>query len=223
MNRSGAFFDIFADTFDTFYDGKRSRFMRWVDQRYRSDIFVRFEKTFDSLGDLSGKRVLDIGCGSGSYVAETLKRGAAHVTGIDPAPRMLALARYRVAKLGMNGRATLVEGYFPQMCPHGRFDFAIVMGVMDYVEDAPAFVGSLLDVISERAVLSFPSTHWFRTPFRKVRYTARRCPVYFYTRAKISKLMEQAGVKHYDLMKIPGAGMDFIVCIKTQTGPQNWS
>lgn len=214
MSDAGTFFDGFADAFDTFYDGKRSRFMRWVDQHYRSDMFVRFDQTFDFLGDLSGRHVLDIGCGSGPYLAETLKRGAAHVTGIDPAPQMLTLANRRLTQLGTKDRAALIEGYFPHTCPPERFDFAIVMGVMDYVEDAPAFLQGLLKVISEKAVLSFPSTHWFRTPLRKIRYTARRCPVYFYTHAKITKLMEQVGVKHYELMKIPGAGMDFILCIK---------
>lgn len=214
MDSSGRFFEEFAETFDTFYDGKRGRFMRWVDRRYRSDMFVRFEKTFEILGDLQGKRVLDIGCGSGPYLAETLKRGAAHATGIDPAPRMLALADHRLAELGLNERASLVEGYFPQTCPPGGFDSAIIMGVMDYVEDAPAFVRRLLGVVSEKAVISFPSTHWFRTPFRKVRYTARRCPVYFYTDDKIIKLMTEVGASICDLTKIPGAGMDYVVCIQ---------
>ena len=63
-NRSGEFFHGFADTFDTFYDGKRTPVMRWIDQRFRRDMFVRYSLTFDLLGDLQGRTVLDIGCGS---------------------------------------------------------------------------------------------------------------------------------------------------------------
>ena len=64
-------------------------------------MFVRMELTLDFLGDLSGKSVLDIGCGSGIYMEMALKRGASHVTGIDPAEGMLRLARERVTRLGL--------------------------------------------------------------------------------------------------------------------------
>ena len=213
MNSSGAFFEDFADRFDSLYDGQRSRLMRWIDHRFRRDMFVRFSMTFDLLGDLNEKRILEIGCGSGVYIAEALKRGACHVTGIDPAPRMLALADRRVSQLGMGERVRFLEGYFPQMSPMDCFDFAIVMGVMDYVEDASALVRGLRSVVTRGAVLSFPSIHWFRTPLRKIRYRVRSCPVYFYTPVQIEGLARDAGLKHYSLTKIPGAGMDYVLWI----------
>jgi cyclopropane fatty-acyl-phospholipid synthase-like methyltransferase len=210
---SGRFFNEFADTFDTFYDGKRSATMQWVDQRFRRDMFVRFQSTFDFLGDLTGRRVLDIGCGSGPYIAEALRRGAAHITGIDPAPRMLELARSRVAHLGGEQKVELLLGSFPESCPQERFDDAIVMGLMDYVEDAPSFMRALKSVVEHRAVLSFPSIHWFRTPLRKLRYRVRHCPVRFYRRDEIEGLAQGIGVRGYQLTKIPGAGMDYVLCL----------
>ena len=110
---AGTFFHGFADTFDTFYDGKRSPVMQWIDRRFRSDMFIRYELTFSRLGDLAGKRGIDIGCGSGPYVAEALRRQAAHVVAFDPAPRMLDLTRQRVEKLACSIGLTTVEGYFP--------------------------------------------------------------------------------------------------------------
>jgi SAM-dependent methyltransferase len=213
---AGRFFDQFADVFDTFYDGKRSPWMQWVDQRFRSDMFLRYSLAFDFLGDLAEKRVLDIGCGSGPYIAEALKRGATHVTGIDPAPRMLELARQRVSGLGMGDRVQLVEGYFPRVCPVGPYDAAIVMGLMDYVDDAPAFLEALRSVLTGRAAISFPSTHWFRTPLRKVRYRLRRCPVRFYTRPEIDRLARSLLPGRHELTKIPGAGMDYVLCLSLQ-------
>ncbi len=53
---------------------------------------------------VSGKRFLDIGCGTGRNLAWALGKGAAHVTGLDGSPGMLDQAR---AKLGP--RATLIE------------------------------------------------------------------------------------------------------------------
>ena len=74
---AGNFFHGFADAFDTFYDGKRSPMMQWIDRRFRSDMFIRYELTFSRLGNLTGKRGIDIGCGSGPYVAEALRRARA--------------------------------------------------------------------------------------------------------------------------------------------------
>lgn len=213
MNSSSIFFDSFADRFDGFYDGKRNRFMRWVDKRFRSDMFIRFAMAFEFLGDLEGKRVLDIGCGSGPYLVEALKRGALQVTGIDPAPRMLSLARERVQQLGVSTRASFLTGHFPDQLPQGEFDFAIIMGVTDYVTDVPNFLRGLRSVFKQRAVISFPSIHWFRTPFRKVRYKLRRCPVYFYQASEIETLLQNAGIEKYRIIKIPGAGMDYFVCL----------
>ena len=206
------FFNGFAETFDTIYDAKRNLFMRWVDCTFRSDMFIRFALTFESLGDLRGKSILDIGCGSGPYVIEALNRGARRVTAVDPAPNMLALLRKRLEDNGYENRCSLLTGMFPriEVEPH---DHAIVMGVLDYVEDAGPFLTVLLPLIRVSAVISFPSIHWFRTPLRKVRYWLRQCPVYFYTEDKIRHLCSDAGFKEISIYKIPGAGMDYHVCL----------
>lgn len=52
----------------------------------------------------SGDRVVDVGCGPGGAVREAARRGA-HVTGVDPAPVMLRLAR----AFTRSGLAGLVE------------------------------------------------------------------------------------------------------------------
>ena len=211
---SGQFFDGFADTFDTFYDQKRNPLMRWVDDRFRRDIAERYRLTFQSLGDLTGKTVLDIGCGSGPYLLTALRQGAQHVTGVDPAPRMLELASQRIASAGMADRLSIVEGYFPGARVDGTFDYAIVMGVLDYVADPAAFLKALRPLLRKGAAISFPSTHWFRTPFRSVRYRLRSVPVYFYTAARIDQLMKEAGIRKYTVTKIAGAGQDFFVWIQ---------
>ncbi len=215
MNQSqaGKFFDSFAESFDTFYDGKRSPVMQWIDRHYRSDMFARYALTFERLGTLTGQRGLDIGCGSGPYVAEALKRGASHVVALDPAPGMLDLTRKRIEKLGQLQKITLGEGYFPETVPPGTFDFAIIMGVFDYVADPVAFLKALRGILTGRAAVSFPSIHWFRTPIRKVRYRLRRCPLYFYDEPRIRSIGQQAGFRTVDIIKIPGAGMDYHVCL----------
>ena len=137
-DNAARFFDSFAETFDSLYDGRRNFCLRWLDHRFRSDMFVRFALTFKSLGDLSGKTVLDIGCGSGPYIVEALKRDASWVTGVDPALNMLALAQNKLRLAGLSQRCSLVEGLFPEVILKVH-DHAIVMGVMDYVENPKNF------------------------------------------------------------------------------------
>jgi cyclopropane fatty-acyl-phospholipid synthase-like methyltransferase len=207
------FFDGFAGTFDTLYDGQRSPLMRAVDRRFRSDMFVRFALTFEALGDLSGKTVVDIGCGSGPYVLEALKRGARHVTALDPAPNMLALVRQRLDSAELRDRCTMVQGCFPDVTPQ-TCDHAMVMGVMDYVAEPTRFLTALRPVVRRSAAVSFSSTHWIRTPLRKLRYDLRRCPVYFYEDAQVREICRTAGYRDVRVVKIPGAGMDYHVCLK---------
>lgn len=207
------FFHRFAASFDTLYDGQRGRFMRWVDRRYRSDMFVRFAWTFERLGPLKGKTVLDIGCGSGPYILEALKRDAATVTGVDPAPAMIALAQKRLSAQGSAHRATLVTGFFPDV-EVPVHDYAIVMGVFDYLADPLVFLKKLREVTRESAQVSFPSRHWFRTPLRQARYRLRNCPVYFFDRRRIEMLAREAGFTAVEIRKIPGAGMDFHAGLK---------
>jgi len=215
LDNAANFFDGFADKFDTLYGGKRNWLMRWLDSKFRSDIYVRFEMTFELLHDFDGKSVIDIGCGSGPYITEAIKRGASHVIGMDPAKKMLDLAKDRVNQLGMSNRVSFIESYFPTNVAIEKSDFAIVMGVMDYIEDAISFLRSLKEVFSEKAVISFPSRHWFRTPLRQIRYKLRRCPVFFYHLPEIEQLIFEAGFRKFDIRKIPGAGMDYVVCLNT--------
>jgi len=207
------FFDSFARAFDGFYTGRRARLARFLDRRFRRDMVIRFARTFEGFGDLVGKTLLDLGCGTGPYLAEALRRGATAVTGVDPAPAMLELAEHRLISAGYDGRFRLIEGAFPLagLEPH---DHAVVMGVMDYTADAGAFLGALRPLVRISAAVSFPSRHWLRTPLRRIRYRLRRCPVYFYDEKAVRRLFERTGYGALDLWKIPGAGLDFHALVR---------
>lgn len=212
-HKVGTYFDKAAVSFDTFYDRKRSSFMQWVDRKFRSDVFDRYYRTFETIEPLTGKTVLDIGCGSGPYVVEAAKLGSKRVVGLDMAQNMLDLARKRAIAANVADKCEFVLGTFPQDAPAEKFDYSITMGVMDYVADPLAFLTALVRQIQICAVLSFPSKHWFRSPFRKVRYWLKRCPVYFYEPRQIEELSKAAGFSNTKIEKIPGAGMDYFVTL----------
>lgn len=212
-NNTADFFDRFAVTFDSFYDGKRNKIMQVIDQKFRNDIFERFALTFKELDEITNKTILDIGCGSGVYMFEALKKRARFVTGIDSAEGMLVLAKNKLVESDdFKGRYDLVLGNFPDV-EVSTHDFAIVMGVMDYIENPFYFLAKLKEKTKIASLISFPSKHWFRTPLRSIRYRLRSCPVYFYDENKIRNLADQAGYKKIKIVKIYGAGLDYHVRI----------
>jgi SAM-dependent methyltransferase len=66
--------------------------------------------------------VLIAGCGSGRDVLPYLQRGC-RVTGVDPAPRALALARQVIEAHGFS--IDLIEGFIDDTVVPGRFDAAV--------------------------------------------------------------------------------------------------
>jgi len=67
-----------------------------IDTEWRSDW--KWDRLADAIDDLAGRRVLDVGCGSGYHCWRMRGAGAAEVIGIDPTPLFVvqfwALQRY---------------------------------------------------------------------------------------------------------------------------------
>jgi predicted TPR repeat methyltransferase len=208
-----SYFEGEGVSFDTLYGGRRNVLMRWLDRNFRYDIAERFRLTFDAFGDLAGKTVLDVGCGSGPYIVEALRQGARRVVGIDVSANMLDLARARVADMDALDRVELVRVDFAAWRPPEKYDATIVMGVLDYVEDADGFMGKVAAATSFRAAVSFPSLSWWRSPIRRARYIWKRCPLYLYSRQRVEAVARNCGARDVNVIKIPGAGMDYVVIL----------
>ncbi|MFE2140671.1 class I SAM-dependent methyltransferase [Streptomyces sp. NPDC059456] len=82
-------------------------------------------------GDVTGRRILDAGCGSGPLSAALRDRGAV-VTGIDVSAGMLALARRR---LGDDAALHLADLRDPLPFDDGAFDDVVASLVLHYLED----------------------------------------------------------------------------------------
>ena len=82
-------------------------------------------------GDVTGRRILDAGCGSGPITATLRDRGAT-VTGFDSSAEMLALARKR---LGPDADLHLADLDSPLPFPDDAFDDVVAALVLHYLED----------------------------------------------------------------------------------------
>ncbi|EKO3628547.1 50S ribosomal protein L11 methyltransferase [Vibrio metschnikovii] len=80
----------------------------------------------DSL-DLSGKTVIDFGCGSGILAIAAIKLGAAKVIGIDIDPQALQASRDNAER---NGVADKIEVYLPQNQPENLVADVLVANIL---------------------------------------------------------------------------------------------
>jgi 2-polyprenyl-3-methyl-5-hydroxy-6-metoxy-1,4-benzoquinol methylase len=114
------------------------------------------------VGDVSGQRVLDAGCGPGLYSEELLARGA-DLVAVDASAAMVELARTRLGARAQVVRADLNE---PLPFANSEFDLIVCALVIHHIDDREACLREFFRTLRPggRVVLStqHPTTDWLR-------------------------------------------------------------
>jgi 2-polyprenyl-6-hydroxyphenyl methylase/3-demethylubiquinone-9 3-methyltransferase len=104
------------------------------------------------LRELAGEplgRVLDVGCGDGTFAARLAQRGM-HVIGLDPAPTALERARAAHPKLDFVGPAS--DGRLP--FDDGSFDAVTCVNVLQHVVDTQSLLSEVRRVLTPGGLLA---------------------------------------------------------------------
>ena len=100
---------------------------------------------FDLLGEVAGRRVLDVGCGEGALAVDLQRRGAL-VTAVDPSRTMIVAARERARNA--DGPITLVQAQGEQLpFATAGFDIVLAKTVLCFVGDGQPFVSEMARVL----------------------------------------------------------------------------
>lgn len=185
--RTSEFFDSYAHDFDAIYGTRNNLVNRLVNRFLRKSMMLRYRKTIEGCDPIDGRTVIDIGCGPGHYGITLARKGAGQVLGLDFAEGMIKLAEEYALKAGVADRCSFICGDFMTYPTDRRFDYAILMGFMDYVGEPREVIERALAITGSRAFFSFPAEGGFLSWQRKLRYR-RRCDLYMYTRAQITEL-----------------------------------
>jgi SAM-dependent methyltransferase len=94
------------------------------------------EYAFHLLGDVRGKRVLDLGCGSGENTVPLLMRGA-EVIAIDISPEMIAAAGKRLATAGLHAVLQVGSAYDTGLEAES-FDMVFCVSLLHHLDIAAA-------------------------------------------------------------------------------------
>jgi 2-polyprenyl-3-methyl-5-hydroxy-6-metoxy-1,4-benzoquinol methylase len=193
MVKVAAFWNTVAHDFDAIYSGEKSAMARALDRWFRRDMYQRLDWVLERSGDVRGKTICDIGCGSGRFVTALARRGASRVLGIDVAPEMLKLARQLTARDGVAQVCDFVEADILDYPASEVFDQTIAIGFWDYIADPAERLAKIRRMTRHTFLSAWPRLWTWRAPLRKARLGALGCPVHFYTRRDVYRHLEQAG------------------------------
>jgi SAM-dependent methyltransferase len=192
MFRVATYWNDVAHDFDAIYSGKKSVVGRALDHWFRDDMYGRFRWVMERVGDVRDRRICDIGCGSGRFVSPLAQKGA-YVTGVDVAPEMLKLAEQLVRNDGVADRCRFVHSDILDWQTREQFDVTIAIGFWDYIAE-PASRLQIIRAMTRDVFLSaWPRFGTWRMPVRKLRLGLQGCPVYFYRRGDVVRLLREAG------------------------------
>lgn len=120
--------------------GSALAYDRWFERAWGSYAFeVELRALLDAFGPLTGRRLLDVGCGTGRFTASFEDAGA-QVTGVDRDPAMLTIASGRVT-------SPLVEADAHALpFPDATFDVAVAITLLEFADRPDHVVDELVRV-----------------------------------------------------------------------------
>lgn len=145
---------IAGDAYDAMAEGYAAR----IDTKAHNAYYER-PATLSLVGSVTGKRVLDAGCGVGKY-AELLTDAGADVVAVDSNARMLEMARRRLKSRPV----TLIQANLERpldVLADASFDLVLCALVLDYVYDWHQVFSEFSRLLKPRGEVVFSVTHPF--------------------------------------------------------------
>jgi 2-polyprenyl-3-methyl-5-hydroxy-6-metoxy-1,4-benzoquinol methylase len=197
-----AFWNSEADAFQRIYTHRKSKFANTLDQIFRKDMYERFVFTIEHCEPIRGRTFLDVGCGNALYSLELARKGAAKVVGIDISEVMIGLCKQSSENENLTDVCTFIQTDLLDYKPESTFDVSFGIGLFDYISDPLPVMKRMREVSTDRAIMAFPRLWTWRAPIRKMRLARKGCDVFFYSKAKIEKLLRDAGFSRQEIFKV---------------------
>jgi 2-polyprenyl-3-methyl-5-hydroxy-6-metoxy-1,4-benzoquinol methylase len=172
------YFGSFADDYHRAFEGAGvNPLHHLINRLFRRKTFVNrtahVERLLREYG-VSGKAVLDLGCGSGEVSLVAARLGA-RVTGLDIVEDMVTIARKEAAAAGLSGQtefrvANILEDEMPPV------DVTMMIGVIEYYSDLEALLARVCAATRGRLIICDTRGPWWR---RRLRYLLARAKHFY--------------------------------------------
>lgn len=144
------------DDLKAFYD---SVYRKGEDDHYTKLLLSKGKHAVDKMAvlaelDWKGKRVLDVGCGTGEFAFLAMQHGASTVMGLDYAPEAVAIAqaKYRVPGLQYEcGEVSRVSG---------TYDVIVSMGTIEHMDAPLGVLRHLKTLLAPDGIMIITCPNW---------------------------------------------------------------
>ena len=130
--------------------------MRNDQDNISANELIEMPAIYNELPDLKGKRVLDLGCGSGNNCLKAVELGASYVLGTDVSKNMIDLAKktnkdkkIKYETIAMENISSIDE----------KFDVVISSLAFHYVEDYDKLLKDIYELLNDNGILIFSQEH----------------------------------------------------------------
>ena len=159
---------------------------------------------FDELiGEVKGKKILDLGCGDGKYGIELLKRGAKYYHGIEGSKRMSDLA-----KENLNGDNSIIELGDIEKIEFEKIKYDLIVSrlVLHYIEDLGRLLKRIRESLNEEGEFIFSIEHpvitsCYESYYKKIKRGSWIVDNYFEAGERINKWIGKNVVKYHKTME----------------------
>ncbi len=137
------------------------------------------------LGDVKGKKILDLGCGSGIYAKLLTKKGAI-VKGFDISPEMIKIAKRE------NPNLDLKVGSADKIPFNEQFDIVLASLVVHYLKDWSVMFKEIRRVLKKGGILIFSTGNPMSESVERIKYKGKTFRVYgnYFTERKLNYLWD---------------------------------
>jgi 2-polyprenyl-3-methyl-5-hydroxy-6-metoxy-1,4-benzoquinol methylase len=192
---SKQYFRSFASDYHRAFDGSGQQPLHaLINKLFRRKTFTRrtdIVRGWLAEFGVKGKRVLDLGCGSGEVSIVAAELGAT-VTGMDIVPEMIAIARGEAARRGLSATTTFRVGNLA----HDAIDPAdviMMIGVVEYYRDVDVILPRVAAAAAERMIVVDTRGPWWRRQLRYGLARFKRFHLYYHPPSRLEAILAGAG------------------------------
>lgn len=193
-----------AERFDAIYEAKKGPVAAFIDNYWRGVVQKRLELNVEKLRPFEGKKILDVGCGSGRFCIAYAREGAEKVIGIDFAQGMIEIADRLANDAGVADKCEFIIGTFPDDIDpaDAPFDGCTGNGFFDYVEHPVPIITAMRELTKGKMIMSFPKAVEWRIPLRRFRFWMKGTPLFLYTEAQVRDILAKSGVTDFEFIHL---------------------
>ena len=146
------------------------------------------------LPDVTGTRVVDLGCGDGRLCRYLAELGAANVLGVDPSARMLALARQRTSDRRVHYEQAFAEDF---VLPPGTVELVVSSFALHYVADLAALLNKVRSWLSRGGLFVASMEHPVITAAPEAGRSLGVVDRYFDEGQRVTQWLTNGVIKHH--------------------------